>query len=62
VKLTQTLHDVVVHHAALAVEVAPLEELDETRLVAQLEGRTEEVALVHHLNLRIAACDGTKIM
>ena len=54
-KLTQALDNVVVHDAALAVEVAPLEQLDETLLIAQLEGWSEDVAVIHHLNLRIAA-------
>ena len=59
-KLTQALDNVVVHDAALAVEVAPLEQLDETLLVAQLEGWSEDVAVIHHLNLRIAAYTTTE--
>ena len=54
--LTQTLNNVVVHDATLPVEIAPFEQLDEALLVTQLVWGPEDVAVLQHLDLGIAAC------
>jgi hypothetical protein len=58
--LTQALDNVVVHYAALPVEVAALEQLDEALLVPKLVGRPELVPVLHNLYLGVVSCNRSK--
>jgi hypothetical protein len=58
--LTQALDNVVIHDAALPVEVAPLEQLDKALLVPQLVGRPELVPVLDNLYLRVVSCNRIK--